>query len=157
MLGEIIVRGDQKEIILDYGFSKTQSKKLSSVQKRKIPHAFKGTLFNNFKYHYKAFTLSADKSNVYFLLPAALDRSEEKIYFNSVKLSPIDVEEDSFISDSKIIFDPSKLDINNPQEKMFSEAIIQKMKLVAEISNSNIVRNAQCFLLTKKIRGQYLL
>ena len=53
-----------------------------------------------------------------FFLPTTFGRSEEiDIYFNSVKLSPIDVEEDSFISDSKIIFDPSKLNINNPQKK----------------------------------------
>ena len=75
-------------------------------------------MFNNSKYRYEAFTLPADKSNVYFFLPATFDRSEEiDIYFNSVKLSPIDIEKDSFISDSKIIFDPSKLSINNPQKK----------------------------------------
>ena len=75
-----------------------------------------------------------------FFLPASFDRSEEiDIYFNSLKLSPIDVEEDSFISDSKIIFDPSKLNINN-----------QKMRFVAETANSNIAHNAQCFLLTKR-------
>ena len=123
---------------------------MSSVQKRKITNAFKGTLFNNFKYRSEAFALPADKSNVYFFLRTTLDRSEEiNRYFNSVKLSPIDVEE-GFISDSRIIFDPSKLNINNPQKKIFSEAIIQKMKLVAKISNYNIVRNAQCFLSTKK-------
>ena len=108
---------------------------MSSVQKRKITNAFKGTLFNNFKYRSEAFALPADKSNVYFFLRTTLDRSEEiNRYFNSVKLSPIDVEE-GFISDSRIIFDPSKLSINNPQKKIFSEAIIQKMKLVAKISN----------------------
>ena len=68
-----------------------------------------------------------------------------------MKLSPIDVEENSSVFDSKISFDPSKLNINNPQKKMFSEEIIQKMKFVAEISNWNIVRNAQCFFSTKKL------
>lgn len=33
---------------------------------------------------------------------------------------------------------------------MFSEAIVQKIKFVAEISNSDIVHNAQCFLSRKK-------
>ena len=75
-------------------------------------------------------------SQTFIFFPrTTLDRSEEiNRYFNSVKLSPTDVEE-GFISDSRIIFDPSKLNINNPQKKMFSEAIIQKMKLVAKISN----------------------
>ena len=66
-LGEIIVRGDEKEIFLDYELLKTQSKKLSSVQKRKIPNTFEGTLFNNFKYRYEAFAVNADKLNFFSL------------------------------------------------------------------------------------------
>ena len=113
-------------IFLDYGFSKTQSKKLSSVQKRKIPNAFTGTLHNNFKYLYEAFALPADKSNVYFFLLATLDRSEEiNRYFNSVKLSPIDVEEDLFLI-VKLFLIPLNSILTILREKCFLKQLFKR-------------------------------
>lgn len=60
-----------------------------------MPNAFSGTLFNNFKLCYESCALPTDRSNVYFFfLPSATDHAEKiNRYFNSVKLSPMDVSE----------------------------------------------------------------
>lgn len=70
-----------------------------------------------------------------------------------VRLSPTDIEEESFVINENVIFDPAKLDINCSQKKVVTKAIVEKRKLVADMSNSNIVRTVQCFL-SKKERNQ---
>ena len=82
-----------------------------------------------------------------FFLPVTIDISENiSRYFNLVKLSPIDIEEDSIINGKdEISLNPSKLNINFLQKKIITKAIVEKMKLVADISNASIVRKAQCF------------
>ena len=87
-------------------------------------------------------------------MPATIDRSESiSRYFNLVRLSPTDIEEESFIINENIIFDPAKLDISCSQKKIITKAIVEKRKLVADMSNSNIGRTVQCFL-SKKERNQ---
>lgn len=119
-----------------------------------MPNAFSGTLFNNFKLCYESCALPTDRSNVYFFfLPSATDHAEKiNRYFNSVKLSPMDVSEKSFnIKENGIFFGPSKLCTYDSQKKAIIEAIVKKMKETADLSNSNIVGNAPCLLLGKKI------
>ena len=50
-----------------------------------------------------------DRSNVSFFLPSTTDRVETiNRYFSSVKLSPMDVSEESFnVKENGISFDPS--------------------------------------------------
>ena len=88
-----------------------------------------------------------------FFLPSATDHAEKiNRYFNSVKLSPMDVSEKSFnIKENGIFIGPSKLGTYDSQKKAIIEAIVKKMKETADLSNSNIVGNAPCLLLGKKI------
>ena len=76
-----------------------------------IPNAFSDTLFNNHKICYDSCAVSIGRSNVYCFLPSTTDRAEKvNRYFNSVKLSPMDVSEESFnIKENGIFFDLSKL------------------------------------------------
>lgn len=87
-------------------------------------------------------------------MPATIDRSESvSRYFNSVRLSLTDIEEENFVIIENGIFDPAKLNINCSQKKIITKAIVEKRKLVADMSNSNIVRTVQCFL-SKTERNQ---
>ena len=87
-------------------------------------------------------------------LPATIDRTEKiNRYFNLIKLLPLDIDEDIFvICKDGISFDPSKLDIGCQQKKIITLTIVEMIKLVADISNVNIVRNTECFFFTKNIR-----
>ena len=80
----------------------------------------------------------ADKYNIYFFLPATIDRSEKiSRYFNSVKLSPIDIDENSFvICKDGISFDLSKLDIGCQQKTIITETTVKKMKLILSATHS---------------------
>lgn len=93
-------------------------------------------------------------------MPATIDRSESvSRYFNLVRLSPTDIEEESFIINKNVIFDPAKLDISCSQKKIITKAIVEKRKLVADMSNSNIVRTVQFFFVKKRKKsdGRYKL
>ena len=127
-VGERIVRGNANQFFLDYGYSKKNSKILYSFQKTTIRNAFSGTLFNNFKIRYESCALLTNRFNVYFVLPSTTDRAEKiNRYFNSVKLSVMDVSEESFyIKENGIFFYPSKLDTCCPQKKAITKAIIKK-------------------------------
>ena len=63
----------------------------------------------------------------------------------------MDVSEESFnIKENGIFFYPSKFDTCDSQKKAITEAIVETMKEVADLSNANIARNAQCLLSGKK-------
>ena len=112
-------RGSNTDIFRLRVFENTKkSKILSSVQKERFPMHLEELCLIILSIAMKLSLFLLTSRKFIFFLPTTFDRSEEiDIYFNSVKLSSIDVEEDSFISNSKIIFDPSKLNINIPQEK----------------------------------------
>ena len=54
------------------------------------------------------------------------------------------------IIEERAFFYPSKLDTSCPQKKVITEPIIENMKEIADLSNANIVRNAQCLLSGRK-------
>ena len=64
----------------------------------------------------------------------------------SVNLSPIDINENSFETENNISFDPSKLDIYCPEKQVMSEAVVKMLKKITDLSNSNLLRNANSLL-----------
>ena len=64
----------------------------------------------------------------------------------SVNLLPIDISEDSFEVEGSIQFDPSKLDYENPEKEKMSEAVVKMLRKVKELSNTNLVKNADRIL-----------
>ena len=93
-----------------------------------MPNAFSCTLFNNFKLRYESCTLPADRSNVCFFLRSTTDHAKKiNRYFNSVKLSPMDVSEKSFnIKENGIFIGPSKLDTCDSQKKPSLKLLLKK-------------------------------
>ena len=146
-LGYIMVCGDTDEHFLDYGLSKQNSKVLHSVHKKRMPSSFSGTFFNRDGMQYKSESLQTNHSHIYFFLPSTTDRIEEiNRHMGSVNLLPIDISEDSFEVEGSIQFDPSKLDYENPEKEKMSEAVVKMLRKVKELSNTNLVKNADRIL-----------
>ena len=130
-------------------FVKEKSKILYSHHKRIILSSFSGTFSNRHKISYGA--LPTDSSNVYFFLPSTTDRVEDiNRYMGPVILSPIDIVESSFETEEGVSFDPSKLDTSCSEKKTITVAVIKMLKKIIDLSNSNLVSNANGLLSKKR-------
>ena len=56
----------------------------------------------------------------------------------SVNLLPIDVSEETLEVD-RMLFDPSKLDYNNPDKEKMTQAVVKMLKKVVDLCNSNLI------------------
>lgn len=65
---------------------------------------------------------------------------------SSVNLLPTDVPEKTFETEHNILFDPSKVDIYYPEKKIMIEAVVKMLKKIADLSNSNLIKNADGIL-----------
>ena len=84
-----------------------------------------------------------DSSKIYFFLPAIADRLEEiNQYLNNISISPIDISQKQLDTWSGAKFDPSKLDLFGLEKNTMSDAVVKCLKHINDISNGNIVRNA---------------
>ena len=116
-LGYLTVPGDKQECFFDYSYSKDNSKVLYSHHKMKIPDSFSGTMFNRHRIQYESGALNTDFSKVYLFLPGITDRIEKiSRHMGSVNLVPIDISEDTFEVEEGVVFDPYKLDYENPEK-----------------------------------------
>ena len=79
-------------------------------------------------------------------------RSEEiNQYLKNVSISPIDVKQkqlNAWTQNGQ--FDPSKLDFYGEEKKLATEAVINCLKHICFVSNSNLVRNADSLLSRRK-------
>ena len=151
-LGYLTFRGDNQECFFDYGYSKDDSKVLCSYHKMKIPYSFSGTMFNRHRIQYKSGALNTNFSKVYFFLPSIMDRIEKiNRHMGSVNLVPIDILEDTFEVERGIKFDPYKLDYENPEKDAIEDAILKVLKKMVDLSNSNLLKNADGLLATKSM------
>ena len=64
----------------------------------------------------------------------------------SVNLYPTDIPYNSFEIDEKVILEPSKLKHNNPDKAKITEAVIKMLEKMTELSNVNLVKNADGLL-----------
>lgn len=69
----------------------------------------------------------------------------------SVNLIPIDISEDTFKVEGGISFDPSKLDSDNPDREKIRKAVLKVLKKVLDLSNANIIKNANGLISKKAI------
>ena len=139
------------EHFLDYGYSKQNSKILLSHYKKQIPSSFSGTFFNRHQIQFDSRTLQSTFSNLYFLLPSATDRVEDiNQYVESVRLSPIDMLEKTFVVEENISFDALKLDFECPEKEKIAKAVVKMLKKNHRCVNANLVKKADS-LLSKKI------
>ena len=141
----IVLRGDEHEIFLSYGFDKNKSKILYSFSKQQIPDAFIST---SFKKHFNEIMnekRNEESSSLFFFLPSVSDRKETiNQWKNNPCLTPIDFNIDfieSFSSQNEK-FQPNLLNsddnkLRDPQVEM----LYGLFKHMAQISNQNLQRN----------------
>ena len=128
-LGFIVVRGDPEKHFLDYDYDKQNSKILCLYHKGRIPSFFSGTFFNQHNFQFESGGLQTTYSNVHYFLLSATDGSVEiNGHLGSVNLSPIDIPENSFETESNISFNPSKLDIDCQEKKIMFMAVVKMLK-----------------------------
>ena len=88
----IVLRGDERELLLSYGFDTDKASVLYSSSKQKIPDAF---ISVSFKKHYSEIMNERrekeDFSTLFYYLPSITDRKEDlNQHHNNVNLSPVD-------------------------------------------------------------------
>ena len=91
--------------------------------------------------------VDGEKSNIYFFLPPITYRSKEiNKYLNNVSISPIDLSQQQLNMWAGTSFDPSKLDLYGPDEKLITNVVEECLRHINDVSNSNTVRNADGLL-----------
>ena len=84
-------------------------------------------------------------------MPSTTHRSEDiNNYLGSVSLSPIDLAESSFETEDAISYDPSKLHSFCPEKKVMNKAVVKMLKKITDLSNSNLLRDANGLLSKKR-------
>ena len=148
----IIVRGDENECFLSYGYDPDKSKQLYSSFKKEIPNVFTSTTFKKFN----DFLTSTDKgeySTLFYFLPSITDRKEKINQFkNNVQLYPLTVPYDEFTEFNKgKEFFPQHLESTDFELRSVArETVVNYMKHVTNFSNSNLKRNAKSLAVTDK-------
>ena len=69
----------------------------------------------------------------------------------SVNLSPIDIPEKTLETKEKVSFDPSKLDFDSPEKEAMTRAVEKMHNKIVDISNANLVKNANGLFLKKNV------
>ena len=69
----------------------------------------------------------------------------------SVNLSPIDNPEKTFEVEDNIQFGSSKLNYECPEQEKITKAVVKILKKVINISNSNLIKNADGLLSTQSV------
>ena len=148
-----MVRGDSNEFFFFYyGYSKQNSKILHSYHRKRMSNSFSGTFFNRHRIQYESGALNTDFSKNFVFLPSITDRIENvNRYMGSVNLSSIDITEDNFEVEGGIPFNPSKLDYENPDKEKMRQAVLKVLKKVADLSNANIIKNAERLLSKRSV------
>ena len=149
----IMVRGDDNELFLSYGYDPDKSKQLYSSFKREIPNVLESTSFKKFN----EFLLSTDKgdfSTLFYFLPSITDRKEKINQFKSnVQLYPLTVQYDEFpdYNKERKPFFPQHLESSDPKLRSLArETFVNYMKHITNYSNNNLKRNAKSLILTDK-------
>ena len=149
----IMVRGDDNELFLSYGFDPDKSKQLYSSFKREIPNVFELTSFKKFN-DYLLSTDKGDYSTMFYFLPSITDRKEKINQFKSnVQLYPLNVQYDEFSEYNKErkAFFPQHLESSDSKLRSLArETVVNYMKHITNYSNNNLKRNAKSLMLTDK-------
>ena len=63
----------------------------------------------------------------------------------------VDISKKTFEVEGGVQFDPSKLDYDNPDREKMREALLKMLKKVIELSNANLIKNADGLLAKKSV------
>ena len=145
-VGFMVVKGSPDEVFFNYGYNKDKSKVLYSHYRRRIPNSFSGIIFNCHR-TIETGEIDSEFSNIYFFLPSITNRSKDvNQYFKNVSISPIDITQKQFSDWAGCEFNSAKLDLFGADKTVMSGAVIKCLRHINDISNSNLVRNADAFL-----------
>ena len=123
---------------------------LYSHYRRRIPNSFSGTIFNCHRAMIESGEVEADFSNIYFFLPSITNRSEDINQYLLVSISTVNITEFQLNNWAGTKFHPSKLDLFG-LEKNMTNRVVKCLKHMNDMSNSNIVRNADSLLSRKEV------
>ena len=136
-IAQITVRHDDDEQFFDYGFDgESETSRLYSQTKHKIPNSFKSTCFSFLKNQFEGGVLSEKAySDIFFYLSLTVDRCEAiNKYMKGVHLKP------AIVNIKKLGED------FNPAVSFGRAVVVSFMKNVAAVSSRNLLRNADAFL-----------
>ena len=68
-----------------------------------------------------------------------------------INLTPTDVPENTFEVEDNVRFDPSELDYECKEIEKITEAVVKMLKKIIDISNSNLIKNAEGLLSTRSV------
>ena len=92
-----MVRGDEDELFLSYGYNEEKSMVPFSSCKQALPNIFQGSSFK--KHNQMLLNGNDDFSKLFFYLPSSTDRKEKIDKFReNVQLHPIDCLYDNFVN-----------------------------------------------------------
>ena len=147
-LGYITLRGDLNERFFSYGYQKEKSSLFYSSMKTELPNVFCCTSFKKHLSFLVDQNQNGEKSSLlFFFLPSTLDRKEEFLqYKDHVHLHSIDLSIDYLKEISEFAeINPALLN-NKSVRGGIVEGYYKVMKKIAEVSNQNLVRNADAYI-----------
>ena len=101
---------------------------------------------------YKSGALNTGFSKIYLFLPSTNDLIEDvNRHKGSVNLSSIDITENNFEVEGGIHFESSKLNYENPGKEKMRQAVLKVLKKVVDLSNANIIKNADGLLSKRSV------
>ena len=155
-LAYTMVRGNAGETFFLCCFEEERSKVFYSSYKHPLPNIFQGTAF---KKHAKMLIKeksTADFSKLLFFLPSPTDRKENiNKFFGKVHFHPIDCSYEDFrnYAFKNSAFSMQHLDSRFLEERETAGEIVSNyLKHVAEISNSNLIRNKNSLMAKGEVK-----
>ena len=76
-IGFIVVRGDEDEYFVNYGYNENKSKLLCFFYKHRIPNSLSGTTFTHHRAMLESGEYDTEFSKLYFFLSSITNRCEE--------------------------------------------------------------------------------
>ena len=152
-VGYIILRNQEDEVFLSYGYSEERAATLFCYQKQPIPNVFRGTAFNSHRLstHLENKSLMSD---ICFYLPSITDRKEDiNRYKSMVSLLPVTstIKDINGFSPEGYVFNPKHLDESGKNLADARETLHSYFKNVAKVSNSNLMQNVYALMKKKGI------
>ena len=144
------------KVFYSYGYDEERSKVLYYSFEQPLLDIFQGTAF---KKHVPQLIeekkLKINQNFSFSYLRLLIGRKEYIIFFCNVNLHPIDCPYDDFVNYSTKIHSllPHYLDSGNTDEKEAAREIVQNfLKHVAEISNLNLIQNANSLMAKNEVK-----
>ena len=90
---------------------------------------------------------------IFFFLPTITDRNEDiDKYLKNLSISPINITEEQFNKWAGVDFNPAKLDMFGADKTIRSAAVIECLRHINSVSNSNVLKNTDALLSKREVK-----